>query len=238
LPTATFNAPIPPSTARAAKRLRTARFPVISFAMTLSVFTRLTSVALLLVFFSACATTPQKHALSDTPLLVLGKTTPAECRATFGEPQENDVQNGSDGKFENWRYVEKFDRWGKRFMRLLLVEFKDGVLNGYAFGSSFAEDHTTFAVTNLDKIEWAASTQDEVSQLLGKPQGKLQCPTRIFNATCKATGQQIWVYLNFNPVRLMTPGRVKRLFVGDICTITFDNHGLVTNLKKTQAASF
>src|SRR5438045_4073014 len=128
----------------------------------------------------ACATVPQKRPLSDTSALVLGKTTAEECRAIFGEPKESDIQNGSSGKIEILRYLDKAERWGKESARLLIAEFKDGALNGYAFGSSFAEDKTSFAVTNIAKIEWAASAKEDVLALLGPPHGKARCPTRVW----------------------------------------------------------
>jgi hypothetical protein len=195
---------------------------------------------LCIIALCGCATMSQKHSYSDTNSLVFGKTTPAECRAFFGDPKETDLQTNPEGKIETYRYFEKTDRWGKGVARLLAIEFRDGVLNGYAFLSSFAEDRTTFAVTNLAGVEWAASTREEVSQLLGKPQGKARCPTRLFPGLdrCKATGREIWFYANLEPVPLLTPGRLKRIFAGDICTITFDEHSLVTDISKTQATAF
>jgi hypothetical protein len=208
---------------------------VISNGSCLRIFTAFAA----LIALCACATTPQHHAYSDTSGLALGKTTVSEARSVYGEPTENDIQNGADGKVETFRYVQMAERWGKGCGRLLDLEFKDGVLNGYVFGSSFAEDKTSFAITNVAKIEWAASTKEEVAQLLGQPQGRIHCPTRLFGGSrCKITGREIWVYVNFDPVPLLTPGRVKRVLVGDICTITFDQHGLVTDISKTQGGAF
>lgn len=200
---------------------------------------RIITPILVLITFCACATPPQRHAYSDTGSLALGKTTASECRALFGNPTETDIQTGADGKLEIFRYFQKSERWAQERGRFLIIEFKEGLLNGYVFGSSYAEDKTSFAVTNIAKIEWAASKRDDVSELLGKPQGKVLCPTGLFNGSrCKATGREIWVYANLEPNPLLTPRRVKRVFIGDICTITFDEHGFVIDISKTQSADF
>jgi hypothetical protein len=208
---------------------------VINFGVPIRIF----SLTILCVTLGGCATAPKFRAFSDTTLLAIGKTTPEECRKIYGNPTEADIQSGPDGTFEIYRYRQKAERWGSNCSRVLAIEFKSGALNGYFFGSSYPEDRTTFAVTNIAKIEWAASTKDEVTQLLGKPSGTLRCPSHFtIGDRCKLTGREIWVYLNFEPVPLLTPGRLKPLFMGDVCTITFDERGFVTDITKVQASQF
>jgi hypothetical protein len=197
------------------------------------------SVPFIISLLCACATTPQKHAFSDTSSLILGKTTPAECKSLFGEPKESDIKNSSNGKIEVYRYLDRAERWGKLCGRALILEFKSDVLNGYLFASSFEEDRTTFAVTNITKIEWAASAREDVAQILGKPHGKFRCPTTIIaQDRCRSPDREVWFYANFQPVPLMTPIHRKMLFAGETAAITFDEHGIVIEVNKSQAAPF
>jgi hypothetical protein len=201
-------------------------------------FIRIFTFFAVIVFFSGCATTPQHHAYSDTSALVIGKTTPAECRAIYGEPKETDVKTGATGRFEIYRYGDVAERWGKACVRILATEFKDGTLNGYAFASSFPEDHTGFSATNFTKIEWAVSTRDEVQQLLGKPNGRSLCPTMLFAENCKLTGREIWLYANIEPYPLLAPMNTRFTFPIEVSTIIFDQYGIAMDITKKQGMHF
>lgn len=200
---------------------------------------RLFSFPLLVCLLSACATGPQRHSFTDTAPLVLGKTTPEECRVLFGDPRSTRAETGGEGRIEFYRYIRTSDRGAKAFSRALYVEFKDGVLNGYFSASSFPSDRSSFSTANLAKIEWAASTKDEVLQLLGKPAGTIRCPTTLWGGSkCKRTGREIWVYEDLHPVPLLGPPRVKNAFSGSAVLIVFDEHNLVTDMTSSEFGEF
>jgi hypothetical protein len=190
--------------------------------------------------FSGCATTSEKssskkHSFTDTSALVLGKTTPDECRALYGEPQAKSSQTGGDGAFELYRYTQVVRGPTKGFARALLAEFKDGVLNAYASGSSFPEDRATFSVANISKIEYATSTKDQVRSVLGKPHGILRCPTKLFGGStaCKPSSREIWVYEDYRSVNLSAP-HTRQMFTGAVVRIVFDEHNLVTDITSSE----
>jgi hypothetical protein len=186
------------------------------------------------VLLCSCATAPKHHSYRDTGGLTIGKTTPAECRELFGQPRETRDETSAGGSFEIFRYVELADRNAQGNARTLVVEFKNGVLNGFASASSFAEDRSTFPVTNVAKIKFAKSTKAEVEQLLGKPDGKVRCPTKLFRDRDSETdGLEAWIYHELQPVPLFGPKRGKRTYIGATCAVVFDVDGLVTDIAQS-----
>jgi hypothetical protein len=198
---------------------------------------RIFGLSLALIAFSACTTAPAHRAYTDTTGLIIGKTTPADCKAMYGEPKETKNQTNAEGQSETYVYVKATDSDAQWYARALFVEFKDGVLNGYWRGSSFHADRSTFAVTNVAKIEFATSTKDEVRQLLGNPHGTMRCPSKLAaNVNCKRTGREIWMYADLHPVPLLPRG-FKHYFSGSICEIVFDNHNMVIDMAQTSASN-
>src|SRR3954470_6351848 len=133
--------------------LRRRRVQEIMFALMNAVLFRMVGPLLVLVALSACATGPTHRAYTDTTGLVIGKTTPAECKAMYGEPKETQDQTNAEGESETFTFVKATDRDAQWYARALSVEFKNGVLNGFTKGSSFHADRSTFAATNVAKIE-------------------------------------------------------------------------------------
>ena len=154
----------------------------------------------------------------------------------YGEPKETQDQTNAEGQTETFAYVKATDSDAQWYVRALFVEFKDGVLNGFWRGSSFHSDRSTFAVTNMAKIEFATSTKDEVRELLGNPHGTMRCPSKLVGVDCKLTGREIWFYADLHPVPLLRRG-IKRFFNGSICQIVFDKHNLVIDIAQTSASN-
>ena len=190
----------------------------------------------MVLWVCACATGPTHRTYTDTTGLLIGKTTPAECKAMFGEPKETANQTNGEGDVETFRYVKGTDSDAEWYARVLQLEFKDGVLNGFSTGSSFRADRSTFVVTNVAKIEFATSTKDEVRQLLGDPHGVFRCPSRMAGGDCKFTGREIWLYADLHPVSLLRRGP-KHFFNGSVCRIVFDNHNLVIDISQRSASN-
>jgi hypothetical protein len=206
--------------------------------LTTGIFKRFVALLFPVCLISGCATTQQHRAYSDTSALVLGKTTIAECRVLYGEPKETDSQSSAGGRTEVFRYGEASERWTKMCVRLLAVEFKDGILNGFVFVSSYPEDRTSYALTNLTQVEWGVSTKDEVTELLGKPHGRFLCPTTLFDGNCKITGREVWVFTNLQPIPILTSAGHMFSLPIDLTTITFDQHGLAMDITKKEGYHF
>jgi hypothetical protein len=77
----------------------------------------------------------------------------------------------------------------------MLLEFKDGRLNGYFLWSSFNTDKTEVNVDKLDKLENGVGklSKLDVLDMLGKPNAKAFCPTMIdeLKENC-ATNSEVW----------------------------------------------
>jgi hypothetical protein len=221
------------------KQLRIDRFHAINLRVNNGMLNRLFSFPLLVCLLSACATGPQRHSFTDTAALVLGKTTPEECRVLFGDPKSTHADTGGEGRTETYLYIRTSNRGSRTFARALSVEFKDGALNGYFSSSSFPADRSTFSSANLAKIKWAASTKDEVLNLLGKPAGTSRCPTTLWiGSKCKRTGREIWVYEDLHPVPLLGPPLIKNAFTGSVVLLVFDEHNLVTDMTSSEFGEF
>jgi hypothetical protein len=197
---------------------------------------RLFTPLLAIVSLAACATTSKHQSYRDTAGLKIGKTTPNECRRMFGQPKETRDETSAGGSFESFRYIEFGERNAHGNARTLVVEFKEGVLNGYTSASSFPEDRSTFSITNIAKIKFGATTKDEVRQLLGKPDGMVHCPTKLFrDADSDSAGLETWIYHDLQPVALFGPRRARRVYNGSTCAIVFDVNGVVTDIAQSSA---
>ncbi len=77
----------------------------------------------------------------------------------------------------------------------MALEFKDGLLNGYVYYSSFDEDRTKVPRSNIDGIIIGKSTKDDILTLFGKPHGKILCPTTFSNLKVKCDkATEIWLW--------------------------------------------
>ena len=86
--------------------------------------------------------------------------------------------------------------------RYLIIEFKDSVVNGYHFKSSFLEDTTDFDSNNRKSLKIEETKTPEVIRILGNPNGKIQLTTNMiphkYIDAAPETSSEIWVYLHFS----------------------------------------
>ena len=155
----------------------------------------------------------------------------------FGPPKETIDQTNAGGQSEILKFKKAADTDRKGYGRLLVVEFKEGVLNGFTSGSSFRNDRSTFAATNLAKIEFAKTTKEQVRELLGNPNGILRCPTRLATSVNgSVAGREIWIYKELQPVTVLRP-TIRRIYNGSICEIVFDKRDLVVDMGQSSVSN-
>jgi outer membrane protein assembly factor BamE (lipoprotein component of BamABCDE complex) len=190
------------------------------------------AVTTMLVVFCGCATTAPVWKASALESLEIGKSTRADSEKLFGAPRVTESRSDANGTFEYLYYKTQAERGGMGRVRLLTLEFKDKVLNGYLFGSSFDGDRTGFTTANIPKVVPAGSTKEQVQELLGKPAGRFRCPTGItdMRVKCGLIEREIWLYLDLEGVPLLTPGRERSGWFGSNCEISFDEYGLVSDI--------
>jgi hypothetical protein len=183
-------------------------------------------VAMLFLLIASCATSGQFN-YSKVPNLELHAINNTEYRDLFGEPLNSVIEINTFGKYErvNYSYVKQF--YWTTFPKILerrglQLEFKNGQLNGYLYWSSVDEDKTRVELSNIDKIKIGTSTKDDLLTLMGKPHGKMLCPTTFENIKVKCDkATEIWFW-----------NEIEKDYVRQI-RVSFDKDGRVIDLDAT-----
>jgi hypothetical protein len=140
---------------------------------------RVAPLALVLVMalaVTACGTSGRNFTFTGIPALDLGSLRSADYEPAFGKPRGVVTKTNADGTFELVRYSYAEAIMGTVNTRLLLLEFRDGSLNAWIHGSTFADDHTDANRSLVAKIRKGVDGKHDVQALLGKPHGKARCP--------------------------------------------------------------
>jgi hypothetical protein len=156
----------------------------------------------LLMLCSCASFGPDFH--PNPAVLKLGQFKSSECIKLFGESNGTQYKTTSDGKYElvNYQYTKNI--LGSVNSRLLILEFKDGVLNAYEFSSSFDEDKTKADLQGADHLREGIGklSQDDVTHALGEPDGKSLCPTTLSDYKDKcAKGTEIWAWFSTDKLK-------------------------------------
>jgi hypothetical protein len=164
----------------------------------------------------------------DAQGLKNGETTYAQVMATMGQPRQEGtaLKNEKTVKTASYAYASlggKPLHEGVTAARAAGLYFYNDVLVGHEFISSWAEDHTDFDETKIDRIVKGRTTRSEVLTLLGKPSGYYVYPL-IKSPTGEAA---VYAYLE---VRGFKPFR-------KLLIVTFDAGGIVTDVEYTSAGS-
>lgn len=156
----------------------------------------------LLVFLCSCITGGRDFNFNNFDRLVLGQLKIDDYRALFGQPLSTASETTVEGRFEIAKY-EYFNQEPSGYIckRVLLIEFKDGVLNAYIRASSFDKEQRMIDPDKVVQLRAAVGrdTKKEVLAALGTPDGKALCPTKIhdFKEQCdKAV--EVWVWLKWD----------------------------------------
>ena len=148
-----------------------------------------------LSFLCSCYTVGTKFTLPNTDELQLGKLRPTNCIALFGQPTSIGTKTTAGASYLIYRYDDSLVRMLSVSERVLLLEFKNGELNGYFLWSSFGKDKTKINTENLSKVEGGVGnlSKQDVLNMLGSPNAKAFCPTLIdeLKENC-ATNSEVW----------------------------------------------
>jgi hypothetical protein len=117
----------------------------------------------------------------ETESLALGRTTYQEVRDRFGSPLREGaiVKNGVSVRTTGYAYSSAGGATlvgGVTPARGMDFYFVDDRLVGYAFLSSYAEDHTDFDESKVGAIKKGETTRAQVLETFGKPGGTFTYP--------------------------------------------------------------
>jgi hypothetical protein len=164
--------------------------------------------------------------------LKLGQLKISESEQLFGEPTEKQNKTTVDGKYEIVNYHFTQNRLGTVSSRLLVLEFKDGILNSYEFVSSFDEDKTKVDLQGIDHLrsEIGKLSRNDVIAVLGEPDGKAVCPSIVedYKDKCQK-GVEIWGWFAADKVKF---GFSNHVDVKDTnIYVAFDANGKIADVQ-------
>lgn len=127
------------------------------------------------VLLAGCAAgTDFTRAKDDT--IVLGTTTYQQIRDQMGSPEKEGVVTANETQFHTVTYTYAASSGEPLYSgvtpgRTQVFAFKDGVLVGHEFLSSFKADNTDFDDKMVSEIDKGVSQRADVISLLGEPSG-------------------------------------------------------------------
>jgi hypothetical protein len=181
-----------------------------------------------LLLAGGCASVGQEFDTSKIPSLQIGQLHDTDYRALFGEPTNVTKDTGNDGSFETASYTYAHADLSSARARQLVLEFRNGVLNGFNYVSSFDEDKTSANTAAAAQIVRVASNKSDVLRLLGQPCGKARTPTEMegFVKASKPGVYEIWCWASFDVVP--TFGSQKP--ASNVIVVGFDPLGMVSEV--------
>jgi len=182
---------------------------------------------IILLAVTGCASAGRNFNYSLTRnQLLIGKTTRDEALQIMGEPSGKTSKTADDGQFDSLTYTYAYATGGGSTVdiRALALKFRNGVLTGKDYISSFSDDTTDFDPERKSQIKRGISTKRDVELILGSPTGTELCPSYdgIYEKKCKL-GVEIWSWQYMRTISRMR--RYKNLF------ITFNDDGVVSDVE-------
>lgn len=175
-----------------------------------------------------CATVGQQFNQAKVGGLELGATTEAQARVDFGDPPTVSTETADQGAFVSLAYTYAHADLSNAQVRSLALEFRNGVLNGYAYVSSFDEDKTDADIHKALTIQCGSTTQPQVLQILGQPSCKARAPTRMegVDKAVRPGVVEVWGWGGVNAISTLGDHK----FDAQMIMIGFNGQGVVTTL--------
>lgn len=192
---------------------------------------RYLATGVLFVMMAGCASVGKKYNYQNVNSLRLGISNQEEAKSLIGAPLKSTTTTNADGTYEILQYTYAYANLGGAKARVLLLEFKNGVLNGYVYNSGFSEDSTAFVIGGADKVNRGSSTKADVLGFLGEPSGKAMCPSTLadFKDIAGASGE-VWAWIHTTKSKGLDTSTIKTRTV----KVAFDEGGVVTNIETSE----
>jgi len=156
--------------------------------------------------------------------------TATEADSLFGKPTHLVTKTTTEGNFQIYKYDFAQANLAAVNTRVLLLEFKEGKLNGYFSWSSFSKDKSHFDSSAEAKLKTGVGkfTKDDVLALLGQPEGKALCPSIIndFKDKCEKN-TEVWGWYMSDNISLWVRRDVKSAQL----VVSFDSSGKVSGVE-------
>ena len=128
--------------------------------------------------------------------IVIGQTTKAEIIKYLNVPFETRKMTLDNTEYEIFRYYYTHLEEGMYIakVRVLDCEFKNDIVNGYIFNSTFKEEQHKFNEKERSKLEKGRTTKNDVLNLFGATSGKALLPTTLPFLNAPSGTREIWTY--------------------------------------------
>jgi hypothetical protein len=172
-------------------------------------------------------TSPPDLALRNLEALELGRSGRAQYEALFGEPRAARVVVLPSGIHDVALYGHAFEGFSGTCMRMILIELRNEVLNGYVGGSSCEEDQTRVSLEATAALVHGKGTLSMEAAIarMGKPSGIAKCPSYFgYQRLCEgATDLRAWIEV---PTQALFGGRLRAA----ITLASFDSEGILRDV--------
>jgi len=161
----------------------------------------------LIFLMVSCASVGQTFKYEKRNSLILGKTTRDMAIQQLGKPTIRSIKTNSKGDFEIIQYVFAKANMSGAASRILLLEFKNKILNAKIYNSGFKDDNTQF-----NFFQHQAVYPSTVAGLAGK---------------CMEETTTIWTWVHTNKSNGLDTKSIKSKSV----VIAFNEEGIVTEME-------
>jgi hypothetical protein len=189
-------------------------------------------IILAIVSAVGCASTGKQFNYQRWSELELGKTTEAGARALLGTPMNTSTLSNEDGTYSVllFQYIKANVVTGVA-SRVLIAEFKDGVLNSFAYNSGFPEDSTDFDIEASQGVRVGKSTVDDVERIVGRPTGKARCPSMLedYKTRCDK-GSTVWLWAYTSKTKGLDVGSIR----SKVFFVVFDDSGVAAHVEESR----
>ena len=184
--------------------------------------------SILLAILSGCASVGVNYNYTNVPKLKINEFNIEDVNTVFGKPFKTAQNITKDGTYDIFRFEYAFADVGTARGRVLLLEFLNGKLNAYSSNSSFDEDRTLFNGENINQIKIGVTAHEDAVSILGKPQGKANCPSTIddYKKRCE-DATTVWSWMSQRKIATMAMKNVG----GSNVFLSFDSNGKVSNIE-------
>ncbi|MFA5073777.1 MAG: hypothetical protein WC539_07765 [Nitrospirota bacterium] len=184
--------------------------------------------SVILAVLSGCASAGINYQYQNIPKLKINEFKIEDVDTVFGKPFKTEKKSSKVGNIDIYRFEYAFADIGTARGRVLILEFKNGVLNSYISNSSFDEDRTLFNEGKIDQVKIGVSTHADTVNIFGEPHGKANCPSTLddYKKRCE-NASTVWAWMYQGKIVTM----VKKNLGSSNAFLSFDANGKASNIE-------
>jgi len=147
--------------------------------------------------------------------LEIGKSTPDDAYMKIGDPMSKSTSVKDGANYETFKYLFSGSQ-----TKVLIAEFKEGLLNAYV-AMILKQETPLFVANEIELIVEGKSNKEFLENMFGKPQGKAVCLSLLpdYRNLCKK-GDEVWRWYGQDNKKQVT------------LSVVFDDKGIVSYVER------